>query len=59
MKIRRQLYIEVNKGGYGRFRGVEIAVGKRSVFRFELHIYKRDSGFGGFGGYSNFARLGA
>ena len=56
MKRRHQLYIEINKGGYGRFRGVEIAVGKRSVFRLELHIYKRDSGFGG---YSNFARLGA
>ncbi len=56
MKGRHQLYIEVNKGGYGRFRGVEFVVGKRHMFRFELHIYKRDSGFGG---YRNFARLGA
>ena len=55
MKRRHQLYIKINKGGYGRFGGVEIAVGKRSTFRFELHIYKRDRGFGG---YRNFVRMG-
>lgn len=56
MKVTRRLpYIEVNKGGYGRFRGVEIAIGKLNAFRCEVHIYKRESGFGG---YANVVRMG-
>ncbi len=56
MKTRRRLpYLEVNRGGYGRFRGVEIAVGRRGIFRGELHLYWRDIGIGG---YTNFVRMG-
>ncbi len=56
MKTRNRLpYLEVNRGGYGRFRGVEIAVGRKSIFRGELHLYRRDIGIGG---YTNFVRMG-
>ena len=56
VKARNRLpYLEVNRGGYGGFRGVEIAVGKRGIFRGELHLYKRDIGIGW---YTNFVRMG-
>ncbi len=56
VKTRRRLpYLEVSRGGYGRFRGVEIAVGRRGIFRGELHLYRRDLGIGG---YANFVRMG-
>ena len=56
MKIRRRLpYIEVNRGGYGRFRGIEVAVGRRSVFRCEMHLYRKGNGIAG---YANCVRMG-
>ena len=56
MKIRKRLpYVEVNRGKYRRFKGIEVAVGKRLMFRFEIHLYKRGMGVGG---YTNFVRMG-
>lgn len=54
-------YIEVSRGGYGRFRGVSFALGMRCVVRAEAHIYRREFsqyGFRGlFGGYTNFVKM--
>ena len=54
-------YIEVSRGGYGRFRGVSFAFGIRRVFHAEAHVYRREfshHGFRGiFGGYTNFVKM--
>ena len=55
-------YVEVSRGGYGRFRGVSFATGMPRVFRAEVHIYKREFDRYRFrrlfGGYTNFVKLG-
>jgi len=55
-------YIEVSRGGYGRFRGVSFAFGVCRVFHAEAHIYRREFHRYGlsrlFGGYTNFVKLG-
>ena len=55
-------YVEVSRGGYGRFRGVSFAVGIRRVFHAEAHVYKREFSRYGirrlFGGYTNFVNMG-
>ena len=61
--IRNRLpYVEVSRGGYGRFRGVSFAVGIRRVFRAEIHVYRREFSRYGirrlFGGYTNFEKMG-
>ncbi len=55
-------YIEVSRGGYGRFRGVSLACGVHRSVRAEVHIYKREFNRYGlrglFGGYTNVVKLG-
>ena len=54
-------YVEVSRGGYGRFRGISFAVGIRCVFHAEAHVYKREFSRYGirqlFGGYTNFVSM--
>ncbi|MCY4580713.1 MAG: hypothetical protein OXD31_16930 [Chloroflexi bacterium] len=55
-------YVEVSRGGYGRFRGVSLACGVRRSLRAEVHIYRREFNRYGlrrlFGGYTNVVKLG-
>ena len=55
-------YVEVSRGGYGRFRGVSLACGVHRSVRAEIHIYKREFNRYGlrglFGGYTNVVKLG-
>ena len=55
-------YVEVSRGGYGRFRGVSLACGVHRRVRAEVHIYRREFNRYGlrglFGGYTNVVKLG-